>query len=88
MLGDELAVLDDLGVGRAHQLDDPLDDPHEERLLDAEQPPVANGAAQEPAQHVAATLVGRDDAVGDQERHRAGVVRDDAQRVSIFSSAP
>ena len=77
---DQLAVLDDLGVRRAHQLDHALDEPAEEGLLDAEEPTVTHRAAQQPAQHVAAALVARDDAVGDQERHGARVVGDDAQR--------
>ena len=46
----------------------------------AEQVRVADGAADDAAQHVAALLVRRHDAVGDQERHRAGVLGEDAQR--------
>ena len=79
-LRDELAVLDDLGVRLAHELDDALDEADEERVLDAEKTPVAHRAAQQAAQHVAAALVAREDAVGDQEGHRARVVGDDAQR--------
>ena len=41
---------------------------------------VAHAAAQHAAQHVAAALVGRHDAVGDQERRGARVVGDDPQR--------
>ncbi len=77
---DELAVFDDLGIGRAHELDHAVDEAHEERVLDAEQPPVTHRPAQEAAQHVAAALVARDDAVGDEERHGPGVIGDDAQR--------
>ena len=43
----------------------------------SEQPPVADRAAEDPAQDVAAALVRRQDAVGDEERDRAGVVGDD-----------
>ena len=45
--------------------------------MPAEQPAVANGAAQDAPQDVAAPLVGRADAVGDEERHRPGVIGDD-----------
>ena len=37
--------------------------------------------ADDPAQHVAAVLVGRDDAVGDQERERAPVIGEHTQRL-------
>ena len=40
---------------------------------------VHDGAAQKTAQNVSATLVGRQDAVGDHERNAASMVGDDAQ---------
>ena len=52
----------------------------EERLLEAETHAVAHRAAQDAAQHVAAPLVAGDHAVGEQERDRAQVVGDHAQR--------
>ena len=77
---DELAVFDDLGIGRAHELDHAVDEAHEERVLDAEQPPVTHRPAQEAPQNVAAAFVARDDAVCDEERHGPGVIGDDAHR--------
>ena len=43
-----------------------------DRGLDAEQIGVADGPAHDAAQHVAAVLVGREDAVADQERGASG----------------
>ena len=47
------AVLDDLGVRVAHQLDDAIDEPHEERVFHAEEATVPDRSAQQAAQHVA-----------------------------------
>ena len=58
------------------------DDRHdviEESALDSENPAVAAGAAQEPAQNVAASLVGGHDAVRDKECRSARVIRDNPQ---------
>ena len=52
----------------------------QEAGLDADPAALHDRAAHQAAQHVAAVLVGRDDAVGDQERHPARVVGEDAQR--------
>ena len=52
----------------------------EERLLLAELVAVADRAADDPAQHVAAAFVAGNDAVDDQERARADVVGDDLER--------
>ena len=41
---------------------------------------VTDRPADDAAQHVAALLVARDDAVGDEEGHRAGVLGEDAER--------
>ena len=76
----ELAVLDDLGVHMAHEAHNLVDVLVEERALDADEMRLHNGAAQQAAQHVAAALVGRQDAVGDHEGHRAAVVGNDTQR--------
>src|SRR5690606_32326729 len=70
-----------LGVLLAHRLDrDGGQLVHEAGVPAAEQPQVADGAAQDAAQHVAAALVGGADAVGDHHRPAADVVGDDAQR--------
>ena len=49
----------------------------EERSVEPEQPAVAQGAAHDAAQHVAAALVGRHHAVGNGERRGPGVVGND-----------
>ena len=49
----------------------------EERLAAAEEPAVADRAADDPAEHVAAPLVRRQHAVGDEERDGPDVVGDD-----------
>ena len=46
----------------------------EHEVVDAEQVGEAHGPADDATQHVAAVLVRRDDAVGDEEGHGAGVV--------------
>ena len=52
----------------------------QERLGQAQVLAVAHRAAHDLAQHVAASFVRRDDAVGDEERRRARVIADDARR--------
>ena len=47
--------------------------------MKTEGPPVANGAAQDPAQDVVAVVVTRQDAVGNREGKSADVIRDDAK---------
>ena len=59
-----MVVPDDLGEGGEH------------RLVHAEQPGRAHDPAQQPAQHVAAALVGRDHAVADDHDTGPGVVGD------------
>ena len=76
---DERGVLDELRVGVAHELVHAVDEAREERARDAEQATVEHGATKQAAQHVAATLVARQDAVGDHEVDRAGVVGNNAQ---------
>ena len=77
----ELAVFHDLGIHRAHELHDLVDVAVQERPLDADHVRLLDGAAEQAAQHVAATLVGGQDTVGDHERDRTAVVGDDAQRL-------
>ena len=76
---DELAVIDDLGIHAAHELDQLVNVLVEERLVQAKHMALHDGAAQQAAQHVAAALVGGQDAIGDHERDRTAVVGHDAQ---------
>ena len=78
--GDIGLLFAQLGVLALVLMDDGVDDLIEERLVDAQQLAVARGAAQKPAQDVAAALVGGQDAVADHEGRRADMVGDDAQR--------
>jgi hypothetical protein len=59
---------------------DRADDLVQERPVEPEQLPVPRRAPEEAAEHVARALVRRHDPVGDEERHRAPVVGDHAQR--------
>ncbi len=77
---DVRAVLHQLGVAVAELLDRALDDRGRHVLLDPEPPRVRDDPAQHPAQDVAASLVGRLHAVGDQERRRATVLGDHLER--------
>ncbi len=77
---DVQAGLAQFGIGRAHLLDQRLDELVEKRLADAELVAVAQRAANDPAQHVAAALVAGQHAVDDQEGRGADVVGDHAQR--------
>ena len=67
------------GIGRAHLGRERRHERVEERLVLAELVAVADRAADDPAQHVAAAVVAGNHAVGDQERAGADVVRDHAQ---------
>ena len=77
---DEVAVGHELGVDPAHLLDDVRDEPVEKRVLHAEQTPVTHRPAEQPAQHVAASLVRGQDAVRDHEGDGARVVGEDSER--------
>ena len=82
----------EFGICALHQVADGVDHLEEERLLLAEQAAMADAAAEDFAQDVAAAFVGGQDAVVDEEGGGAGVVGDDAQagvgvRVSIPSGA-
>ena len=70
----------ELGIRVTELADQRVDQRVEERLGNAQAFPVAHGAPHDFAQDVAAPLVGRHDAVGDEEGHRAEVIGDDAQR--------
>ncbi len=64
----------------------------EKRLLEPDHSPMSSRAPQESAENIAAALVARDYAVGDQKTDGSRVIRDDAEgdvrrRVrTIFSS--
>ena len=77
---DRRSLAGQFGVGAAHQLADDLCVAHEEATFHAERAALLDRAAHHAAQHVAAFLVGGDDAVGDHERHPARVVGKDPQR--------
>ena len=75
-----LRLLVQLGVGGGHRLAHDRGEARQERALDPDPPALQDRAAHDPAQDVAAVGVRRHDAVGDQERHPARVVGEDAQR--------
>ncbi len=58
---------DQFRIGRAHFLHQDGGQTVHQRILGAEKMSVAHGPAHDPAQHIAATLVGGRNAVGDQE---------------------
>ncbi len=69
-----------LGVGVAHLADEHVDQPAQEGLRQPEVMGVAHRTPHDLAQHVPAPFIGRQDAVGDEERHGAGVVGNDPGR--------
>ncbi len=73
---DRLAPLDQVRIGLPHRLDHDLGRLDQERLGPAEQPAVADGPPDDPAEDVAAAFVRGQDSVGDQEGDRPGVVGD------------
>ncbi len=70
----------EFGVGDAHLVADGVDHLVHEGLFLAEEAAVADAAAEDLAEDVAAAFVGGEDAVGDEEGGGAGVVGDDAER--------
>ena len=85
---DEIAPFAKLFVVLAHEPDHLERDLVQKGALDAEAVAVANGAPHDPAQHVfGAGPIGQN-AVGDQERRRAGVVGDHPHRDVVFGPAP
>ena len=74
------ALLVQLGIDVAHRLQHHLAVARQELALDADPVALDDRTAHEPAQDVAAVLVGRHDAVGDQEAHPARVVGEDPHR--------
>ena len=74
---DLVAPRNEVWVRLAHDVDDDRRRLGHERLAPPEQPAVTDRAPEQLAQHVAATLVRRQDVVADEERHGARVVGDD-----------
>ena len=85
---DRVGLLEQLGVVLAHRLAHDLGVARQEAGLDADPAALDDRAPHQAAQHVAAVLVGRDDAVGDQERHPARVVGEHAQRTIDLGAGP
>lgn len=77
---DALAVGDQLRVLEAHRVDHDVDQVLHDRAGGAHEAHVADGAAHDAAQHVAAALVAGGDAVADEHHRRTDVVGDDAER--------
>ena len=75
-LGDQRLRAHQLGERLAHLGDQHRHQAPHQRLLGAQHVGVAHRAAHDPAQHVAAPIVRRHDAVGDQERAGAQVIGD------------
>ena len=71
-------MLAQFGVSGLAGLDDSLHQIHEEGVVDAQHPAVAGSAAQQTAQHIAAALVGGQDAVRHHKGAAADMVGDDA----------
>ena len=87
-LGDQRLGALQLVIGVAHLVHQRRHQAVHQRLLGAEQMRVAHGAAHDAAEHVAATLVGRQHAVGDEEARRAQVIGDDAVRGLVVAASP
>ena len=71
----------------AHRVDDLERHLVQERPLDAEAVPVADGAAHHAAEHVLAARAIGEHALGDEERRRPRVVGDDAHRDVVVGLA-
>ena len=78
---DLVAVLDELRIRLAHLLDHDVGEAGQERRLHPDAQAVLRGAPDDAAQDVAAPLVRRRDALGDDERHAAAVVGEHAVRL-------
>ena len=77
---DQLLGAHQFRIGLTHLAHQRPDEAIHQGVPGAEQLRMAHGAAHDPAQHVAASLVGRQHAVGDQERRSAQVIGDHTQR--------
>ena len=79
-LGDQRLGAQQLGIGLAHFARQRRHEAPHQRLARADELGVAHRAAHDAAQHIAAPLVGRQHAVGDQEGGGAQMVGDHAVR--------
>ncbi len=77
---DRVTVARQFRIGGAHLADDRVDQVEQHRLGEPELLAVPHRPPHDLAQHVAAPLVRRHHAVGDEEGHRAQVIGDDAHR--------
>jgi hypothetical protein len=84
-LGDQRLGAGELRIGLAGELDQRRHELPHHRLGRAHHVGVAHGAAHDAAEHVAAALVRRQDAVGDQERGGAQVVGDHPVRDRVLA---
>ena len=76
---DPRPLADHVAVGRGHQVLAHRQQLGQHRIVHAQQPHGADAAPQQPAQHIATSLVAGGDAVGHQHQRGAHVVTDDAQ---------
>ena len=74
-----LGLASHVGVGIAHELDQVRHKLVEERFFLAQQIPVANGATDDAALHIATAFVARHHAIAHQERGSANVVSNHPQ---------
>ena len=79
-LGDVSGRGQELGVGVLHGVGHAADELEQERPVDADEVALPEGPADEPPQHVAPPVVGRGDAVADEEGRGPDVVGDDPER--------
>jgi hypothetical protein len=63
-----------------HRLNDFAAERGEDAGLKTQTPSMQGRASDQPTEHVSAELIGRHDAVGDEERRGARVLRDDPDR--------
>ena len=82
-LGDQRLGAEELRIGLAHLARQRRHEAPHQRIARSENLGVAHGAAHDPAQHVAAALVRRQHAVGDQKGGGAQMVGDDAVRGAL-----
>ena len=78
---DLVPVLDELGIRLSHLLDHDVGQARQERRLHPDPQAVLRRAPDDAPQDVAATLVRRRDALGDDERHPPAVVGEHAMRL-------
>ena len=83
-LYDIVPALDELRIGALIFVDDGIGDLIQERLADAKETAMTGGTAQQAAQHIAAALILRDNAVADHKDGGADVVGDHTDGNILF----